>query len=511
MSPKWAMTNWLLSLCVCVAAAMLFASGVASADSKSDTTDTAVRLLKTSMQVSSDGRHNITLRALRQLQDPALEPYFDTLAKSEHPALKIHGLLGIAECRPDHKLDLARLAAIESAAVQAEVVTAAMDSKLLTTAQCQEIVAWKGIDPGVKVIVAADLMHQKQPVPMEILKEAAKADNIARRGMANLLLTQLGDADAPKALQEIVSSTDPRKDATIEMMLQSVMQYELDRAAPWVMTLVGDAKANPRMAVFALRTALRINAPGAAESWRQQYASNDDPSQRTRLALVALQASPWVAPKLFDPLKTSEESLIKRIGAAGAAIASRKDVGKAVSELVGMQHAIVNGWIVTYASRYAEPADRREIALALIRTSVTGPDRGRAERLDDAVSATELLVEKDAADAAAMLKPILIDPKTEGLLCRIVMLGLVRSQTGGAIKVVEGIDRVPDSQANDFLLVLRAKHGQPLSPGDLNLLSLLVRGAGDPPHSVRIQAAWAYLKITKQEKTAMQQVLGKAK
>lgn len=505
------MKKWLWVVCVCAAVAAMLAVDMARADSKADTTDAAVRLLKTSMQVSSEGRHNITLRALRQMQDPALEPYFDALAKSEHPALKIHGLLGLAECRADHKLDLARLAAIDSAAVQAEVVTAAMDSKTLTTAQCKEILAWQGMDAGVKVIVAADLLQEKQAVPAEVLKEAAKSDNLARRGMANLLLMQLGDADASKAMQEIVASNDPRKEATLEMMLQTAMHYELDRTAPWVMTLATDTKSNPRMAVFALRTALRLNAPGAAEAWRQQFASSGDAAQRTRLALVALQASPWVSPKLFDPLKSSEESLIKQIGVAGAAVASRKDAGKAVADLAAMQNAIVNGWIVTYAARHADAKDRREIAMALIRTSVTGSERGRAERLDDAVSATEILVEKDAESAPALLKPILTDPKTDGLLCRIIVLGLVRSQTPAAVKVVEGVDRVSDSQANDFLLVLRAKHGQALSPGDLNLLSLLVRGAGDPPHSVRIQAAWAYLKHTKQEKAAMQQVLGKAK
>ena len=127
----------------------------ATAAMKDETGESAVLLLRRSMDLDPEGRHNVLLRALRQLQDPLLEPFFSELFQSEHPTLKVHGLLGLAECSPDHKIPLVRLASIETPSLQAETVSAAMDSELLSDDQAKEIYTWPGLDNAVKVIVAA--------------------------------------------------------------------------------------------------------------------------------------------------------------------------------------------------------------------------------------------------------------------------------------------------------------------------------------------------------------------
>ena len=130
----------------------------ASAALKDETTESAVLLLRRSMELDQDGHYLVLLRALRQLGDPLLEPFFSELFQSDHSTLKVHGLLGLAECSPDRKIPLVRLASIESPSVQAEAISAAMDSELLSDEQAKEIYNWPGLDNAVKVIVAAPLI-----------------------------------------------------------------------------------------------------------------------------------------------------------------------------------------------------------------------------------------------------------------------------------------------------------------------------------------------------------------
>jgi len=91
-----------------------------------------------------------------------------------------------------------------------------------------------------------------------------------------------------------------------------------------------------------------------------------------------------------------------------------------------------------------------------------------------------------------------------------VLIGLMRCNKGNPLKIIEGIERFEAPAAKDAALVLRAKHGQSLSPQQLQDLSLIVRGAGSSPMSLKLQAAWLYLRLTNQTKTAINQVLGKA-
>ena len=123
------------------------ASGQLSyADKDEDTFDSAVFLLKSCTRVSRDGRHNMLLRALRHLADPDLAPLFDSLIASPYTPLRIHGFLGAAECSQKRELDLIRLASLPDPSEQAQIVSAAMDSDLLTTDQTRQILEWDGLD-----------------------------------------------------------------------------------------------------------------------------------------------------------------------------------------------------------------------------------------------------------------------------------------------------------------------------------------------------------------------------
>ncbi len=482
-------------------------SPAVAAQSKDATFDSTVFLLKQAMRVHQDGRQNQLLRSLRHLADPQMTPLLNELAQSDYPVFKIHGLLGLAECSDPRQIDLVRLAAVEDPAVQAELVSAALDSELLTLDQCQQLIDWPGLDVAVKVIVSAPLVKAGRLSKLEPLHEAAKAENLARRSMASLLLLQLGHAQAMDALEKLNISDNPARDQVRDMLLRSMIRYELDKAAPWAMKIADDADTRSQLRMLALSVAMRFNAPGSTNIWQQQFATSTDTAQRTRLALMALRLSPWMQASFYQPLMKDDDPMMVRIGAAGAAVASGKDIPAAVTSLIDMHHPIANSWALNYASNDASPQDARAILHALILAYEQGPARGREQRLDDAATASQLLAEQDIDGATIILRPILANPQTPRQLTQAILLGLIRSSKPLAHQVIMDLPPQEDMNIQSLVLLLTARSGQPLSPQQLADLAINVRGGGLPQDSLRIQAAWLWLKATGQVRPALDQAL----
>ena len=468
----------------------------------------AAALLRASMVIRPNDPSSLMAPALRELRDPTLLPLFNQLAQSPHLVLKIHGLLGMAECDPDHKLDLLRIAAIDDPAVQAEMLSAAIDSKLLTIDQSKQLVAWPGLDLAIKVIVAAKLVQEQQLRDTEFLQQALQADNLARRGMASLLLLQLGDDDQLQFLDKLNQSTDPQRDQVRRMLMKTAIRYEFNRVASWAYDICVNPKTNPKLSLVALHTALRFNQRGAADLWKDRFTSSQDPAQRIRLALMAMDTAPWLTRDFFTPLTTDNDALIQRIGRTGAAIASGRQIDLAVVSLIELRHPIANRWALGYAQDRASNQDGRMILLGLIMSFEDYQPRARGKALHQVVSATRILAERDADATAALLKPILASSKTDPLLKQGILLGLIRSSGDRPSRAIVGIESFTHPKTNVLSIVLLAKDGQPLSPTQFNELKLLVRGGGDLPQDLRLRAAWAYLKLTEQTQMALTKALG---
>ena len=485
------------------------ASGQLSyADKDEDTFDSAVFLLKSCTRVSRDGRHNMLLRALRHLADPELAPLFDSLIASPYTPLRIHGFLGAAECDPKRELDLVRLASLSDPSEQAQIVSAAMDSDLLTANQARQIIEWEGMDNAIKVLAAAQLINEGGFDKRQIPAEALESENPARRGLALALLAQSGDDAALLRLENLELPENPRRDRVRQMLLIAAMGHELDRLGPWALRISQEEGATRKLRLFALKTALRLKAPNASEVWRAQFGEAEDVTGRQRLALMALDLSPWLDAEFFGPLLASGDPLVSQLGRTGHAVASKKGVAHEAQALIDMNYPIANSSVLRYARNHADDADAAAILTALIQAYDNGPNRGRNQRLDDAVSATQLLFERDPTRATEFLRPILASRKADPLLAQGILLGLIRCGTPEPHKVVQGLDPFKSRPARNLALLLEARFGQGLSADALEDLGLMVRGGGLRQAALRVQAAWLYLRITNQIEPAMEKAIG---
>ena len=474
----------------------------ANADQQSETLDAAVYLLKKSTTVDRDGTHNLLLKALRHLNDPDTRPLFAELAQSDHPGLRVHGILGLAETDPDKQVDLALIATIEDPAVQATVISAAMDDGLLSHDQAKQLLNWDGLADEVRVLVAVRLVEAGKFKDTKMLKRVLNdTEKIGGGALAALLLMQLGDPAGRVYLDEkIDTSSDDQRDPVRAMLLQTAMRHELDRAGPWAMSLAekpGGDSIDRSLRLMALRTALRFDAPGANELWAKRYAeAKGSAAQQIRLALTALHLSPWLDPELFTPLTDSDDSSLRAIGQTGALIAlGSEDVADHVVALLDLGHPMINNWALKFAREHAGETDAQIILLGMVLGYQDSPQRGKDRRLEEAIEATQVLYERDPQAAKALLAPVLTDPSTDKLLTQAVLLGLVRTREPEAVAVIEGIqDQIKDPDAKSLALLLLARSGRTMTDEQLETLSLLARGAGRLEDSLRIQVAWTYLK-----------------
>lgn len=462
-------------------------------------------VLSQSVSLRRDGRHNRLLMALRHLHDPQLAPLFAALAQADKPALRVHGILGHAETQSPPRLDLTHLAQVKDLATQAELISAAMDDDLLHDEDAKTVLGWQDIDMGVKLLVATRLIERGQFNDTALLKEALSSPRLARRGLAGLLLVQLGDPAGMQALQELLASNDSQRDVTCGMLLDTAIRHRFERTAGWAYALATETDVDPKLGLMALRNAMRFGEPRASALWKQQFdAAAGNIADRTRLALVAMEMSPWVAPGLFDALAADNDPLLQQIARTGRSIASgAADVPDQVMALIQLYHPIANSWALRYARDDADGMTSHLILLGLVLACEQGPDHGKARRLDDAMEAAEVLFEMDPAAAANLLRPILASAQTDPLLTKAILLGLLRIRTPGPEQLLEGVPAFASAEANHLALLLKAKHGVTLSDIETRDLALLVQGGGGLQDTLRIQAAWTWLKRNNQTRSAI--------
>jgi len=459
-------------------------------------------LLKDSLNVYRSGRQYALITALRHLRDPSLRPYFEHLAASEHPVMRMHGIMGQAEISENNKLDLAALKSLDNPELLKEVVGNGAQAGLIDDDMALQMMSWDNLDNGVKLVAALKLVENGRYKDTAWLKRTLASGNILDRGIAGLLLTQLGDPAGLKELQSLASSSDPNADRVRSAIMSYAMAYNFNKIAPWTLELARNEKVSRTVSLQALQVAMKFGELEAYQLWTRQFNETDSAAHRNRLALAALNVSPWVDARLFETLLKSDDGLQQKMGAAGRAVASKKGVVPAVVALIETQYPLASQWALQYAEISADDKTAEQLLLALI-LAVEGPDRNRSRRFDHAVGATEALYETSPEAAARLLMPIMKSDETVDPMKRAIVLGLVQVKTGTPSDALVGVTRFGDRATNDMALLLKARDGKTLSPQEREHLTSLAMGGGQIPESLRIQAVWIYLKQSGQTGAAL--------
>ncbi|MFI4860600.1 MAG: hypothetical protein ACIAXF_07970 [Phycisphaerales bacterium JB063] len=489
--------------------------------------DAAVYLLSQTTQPYRDGRHNDLLLSLRHLQDPAMSPLFEALINSAHPPQRVHGHLGLAEISPNGHLDLAAVAEIESPSEIVELLGAAIDSGVLAQRDLVQVLAWEGLDATSRQALAVHVVAAGGAVDDTLLLESlirnaegVTTPQVLRHGLAALLLMQRGDASARGELDKLNTiGPDATRDAVRAQLLEVALRHDFEAIGPWALELAQDDRVDLRLRLVALRAALRFLPDSSREpalaQWANFFAGTDDAAQRIRLALIALEASPYARPDLYSPLFDEADALFQRIAVTGRAIASRDpNAEQAIIELVEHGHPMAVLWAARYAQDHAGES-RRAILLAILNAFEAGPERSRGRRAASAIDAVQALAELEPQAATEVLPGILEQspPRPRGELAveHVILLGLVRANGADLAALARAIPEPNDSDAADLALLLRARWDAPLSAAQWQCVSQIVAGQTSLDDSLRIQMAWLYLKHLGRAGDALRDVAAQAR
>jgi len=172
--------------------------------------------------------------------------------------------------------------------------------------------------------------------------------------------------------------------------------------------------------------------------------------------------------------------------------------------LIGMQHPVVNIALLTYINDFAPSSAQVPLWRAMI-GSIQGPERNRASRLELAVDAAEALAEQKPSEAAAVLAELIEGAGQDAaMMQRVALLGLVRVKSRAAVDILgaledalsglAGAGELEDPTARWLAVIIDARHRQEIDPSELERLGVIVRGGANLEDTLRLQAAWLYLK-----------------
>ena len=303
-----------------------------------------------------------------------------------------------------------------------------------------------------------------------------------QRGLAALLLHQIGDERGTEALIALDADPAPTRDTVRAILLETAAAQGLDRAGTWAYALSTEPDPAPRLDMLALQVALRFGDGRAMRDWTERYAAasadpqaagdpsvpaGGDVSTRTRLALLALYACPGLPPPAYDPLLDDPDPFVRQLGRTAAVLAdgpTPQQAGDAVGALAAMQHPLANGWLMDYATHDAPDGVAVATAAAVVQSYEPGEERGRARRLDAVMRAAELLALRDPDAAATELRPGLTDPERDAVWKQVVLLGLIRSEAPAVAALADVVEARDVPEVEHLAMALRLNRPDPLTP-----------------------------------------------
>lgn len=502
-------------LCCATVSLCFFAGGATGRPpAPANEAERLVSLLRDSIEVKPDRRrpgtdvattglvHDDQLAALRLLRDPDLRPLFQSLAESEHPQLRLHGLLGCAELDPARGLDTFQLKRVKSPIEQAFLFGQAARHDLVGVEQCREVLAWPGIGPELEVQARARLLRLGEAPGADRLKALAQNESLPIAAMSALMLLQSGDTEsAAAAIERFFASPEPARVGALPTVLSFIKREGLTAGAQFVERVIDISDGYGGVRLEAVHTLLTIAPEKGAERWTAIYALATELTDQILLGLAALDGSENASGSLYDPLAAESNELLSAMGRAGRAVALKQGAQDALLDLVRLNHPPSIGWAVDSVKDL--PAEHQPVIdRALIAGAIEAPRSATVRRLALSPAAVRL-AESDPQAFAALVGESAA--REDDVLCQTLLAGALRSKAPTP-PLPDSAVRWPSAECRSLALLLKARFEPALGEDDLAALRLVALGS-DLSRLFRVQAAWLALRHAGQDRVCLAKVL----
>lgn len=481
----------------------------ASRDTRNDAIDASVRHLRTAVTAQRDGSHLAMLFSLRQLRDPSLAPLFRQLVQHPEWQVQVHAVLGLAELTPapaegEHgtsggRLDPWLVAQITPTAQEAAIASG-LDMNLLGPAEITELLTSTSLPALSRLMLLAEQITAGVAVDAASLRPLAQHEDVRIAGLASLLLAGLGEADRLSAFVTTFSALSPQdQNLWLPWLLDAVRQYRLHAAGPWLVEMLSASRdeSASRSLVHAL---MLLDPQKHLASLKRTLGPNPSFRDRVHFGLMLLSLAsnehepnaPALA-EAFDLIRGQEE-LTRAIADAGKAMIAGNASAGSLIRVIDLGHLRSTEWAVHAAKQLSE-AHAGAVYAHMLDTLETTP--ATAERAAITTIAAARLYDVDPQGTLARLDRA----EDDSLARQVILLGMLDSRAPLPEGAADRLKRAGFGRADSMATLLVAKHAEPagaLDPTDLRKLGMIASGGGRLSEPLRAQAAWLYLKHTKQ-------------
>ncbi len=475
--------------------------------------DRTVWLLKRATKPRSDGSHLRLLRALRQMKDTSLHPFFSSLSLHDNPPIRINAILGLAEISENGHINPWKISQLERVEYRRGAFAEAVSQKLIGVDELREILTWSDLDDATKSVILFLLVSDNEQVDHDMLHHLmTEGDSPVVQARSALALMQLGIQErTEEALAGLERLPISVRDDTIANLLHSIRNHDLNQTEPWVSSLLVTDESLPAALQFeVVYTLLHLNPAIGFPQWSHVYDSSTSIAHQIRYALMLISEAPNLPANAFEQIKSSSLSAMVQLALAGEAITAGSPGTEECLALIREHHALSSAWVLDYTLNTLPEgnvtASSAILAALIDDTLQDGPVMN--ERLDLAVIAAENLIHINPERLHLSLNEA--RRKQRRLTEEAILTGILRSDDPLGIDFVSNVDRWSSTRAGSLAIMIAANVSDPgsLSSDDLYRLSLVFGGAGRVSTGMQIQAAWWYLKHTEQQGQALAAVLG---
>lgn len=469
--------------------------------------------------------------ALRRVKDPALVPLFAKVAGSTLPGQHQHGMLGFAELAGGKGLDLLLLRKIERPSDRAAVIHAAMDLRVVTPNQAEDLARWQDLDPATIVAVAAYLRDHGRAYPESRARDLSlSADpGLAIGGALALALCSATDREGLSIVERRTRDLFRNEQrATLLGLIEACRRGDVQAARALCTEVLSRVHGDPLLRDEAARLMLRLR-PGdriAGQQVKAGLSSGQDLGQRLRAALTVLETAAVHSRPLpgyndpdrdrpsdaFTDLMTGDaDALVQAIGRAARALAETPATAAGpLSALIAMGHGPSIERLLECEGRL--PTQAR---LAMLCAAVNAAKVGEGGEFQEwALVAADRLARLDTNELGLLIESACIDGRPEVAAAGLIgawRSGLPKAAALAGRMAMEGMGAWPEGVCRDVAALVRAsaavRSEAAVTPDLAARLGAAATTEGRLPWSLRPAAAWLALRGQGQDRGIMARML----
>ncbi len=443
------------------------------------------------------------LRSLRNLRDPALRPYFFQLAQHSDWAVQVHAVLGLGELEDNELLDPWLIQQVSPIARNL-LVSHALDDEKFTLDQMRGLLAWPLLEPGSRLLLAAELHENADPIDPDILQSLATNPDLTIATFASLMIDDDGSALA-EATDRLRRASGAERSQTHSSTLVLIRQHRPEGAAEWLLQLLSDdtMRLSAEERYWTIYALVDIDPVKGFPYWEIAVPAAPTREEQIRWALLLMEAGAPMGEAVAGRLQiTDDEPLLAAMLVAGDAVSREgDDVVEAMADLVETEHAASIDWAFRAADRLTEEQQR-----TLFTRLATLPEDGRVtpRRGHVATQAVSRLLEIDEEAVYAMLR----EAEDDSMQQVVLLLELLQSGGDRASVEAEKIRRIGFDRPDALALLLAARGSGSMSDADRRKLGIIAGGGGRVDEPLQTQAAWLYLQRMGMTEKALAAVSG---